>query len=120
MTSCPDHGMGYEGDHGIGCGCEAAACHYCGTTEQLRPYGPGGAPLCFPCMKATPERDKAAGDAFGAIINANEAISPVGATLLTETGIGPLVPDELPPAMLTAIEDALGASIPPTPDEDTK
>lgn len=39
----------------------ANVCHYCGPTdEELRPYGPGGAPICFPCMKAKPEREKAA------------------------------------------------------------
>lgn len=54
-------------------------CHYCGTTErELRPYGPGGSPLCFPCMTASPEREQAAKNTFGALVDANEAISPTG------------------------------------------
>lgn len=32
-------------------------CHYgCGATKDLRPYGPGGAGVCFHCASATPER----------------------------------------------------------------
>lgn len=32
-------------------------CAYgCGTTEELRPYGPGGAQVCFHCARETPER----------------------------------------------------------------
>jgi hypothetical protein len=53
------------------------ACHYCGTTEELRPYGPGGADICFPCMKATPEREATASGAFGALLDAAAAISPI-------------------------------------------
>ena len=34
-------------------------CHYCGPTDrELRPYGPNGANVCFPCAMATPEREK--------------------------------------------------------------
>lgn len=32
-------------------------CFYCGPTEkELRPYGPDGAPVCYDCAFATPER----------------------------------------------------------------
>lgn len=54
-------------------------CHYCGTThDELRPYGPGGAWLCYPCMKATPEREAQAHRAFGALLDAAEQIAPTG------------------------------------------
>ena len=33
------------------------ACIYCRKKEDLRPYGPDGAPICFDCMKASPERE---------------------------------------------------------------
>lgn len=39
-------------------------CHYCEQTKDLRPYGPKGAPLCFKCMKASPEREKEAAANF--------------------------------------------------------
>jgi len=51
------------------------ACHYCGPTDrELRPYGPGGSNICHPCMKATPERERAAKGAFGALLDANAEI----------------------------------------------
>jgi hypothetical protein len=54
-------------------------CHYCGTDdEELRPYGPGGDDVCFGCANATPEREADAGRAFGALLEAAEAASPVG------------------------------------------
>lgn len=31
-------------------------CTYCGTTHDLRPYGPRGTMVCFDCAMATPER----------------------------------------------------------------
>lgn len=41
---------------------QKASCHYCGCTDdgkpdhELRPYGPGGAAVCFPCAMKTPAR----------------------------------------------------------------
>lgn len=32
-------------------------CHYCNKTNDLRPYGPKGAMVCFDCAMATPERE---------------------------------------------------------------
>lgn len=32
-------------------------CHYCEATNDLRPYGPQGSMVCFPCATATPERN---------------------------------------------------------------
>jgi hypothetical protein len=69
-------------------------CHYCGRDEdhtlnergkmtvELRPYGPGGAPICFECATATPEREAQADAAFGALLSANEAVSPVGVAMI--------------------------------------
>lgn len=64
-----------------------SSCYYCGPTgEELRPYGPGGARICFPCMKATPERETAAKGAYGAQLEMAEALGPV----LIGTDAGPV------------------------------
>jgi hypothetical protein len=69
-----------------------SGCHYCGTMDaELRPYGPGGAPICFRCMKAEPSREQAARQAFGALLDAAQATSPLGSALIgTEDGPIPL------------------------------
>lgn len=62
-------------------------CYYCGITErELRPYGPGGAWVCHPCVTATPERNAAAQNAFGALLDAAAEISPTGAVAIGEAG----------------------------------
>lgn len=67
-----------------------SGCCYCGTTESdLRPYGPGGRPVCFPCMKAKPEREAQAHKALGALIGAAEAASPHGVAVIG-TSDGPM------------------------------
>ncbi len=67
-------------------------CHYCGPTGAgLRPYGPGGSLICFPCMKATPEREQTAKQAAIALVAAAAAISPHGAVILTKNGPQPVV-----------------------------
>ena len=54
------------------------ACHYCETTEkELRPYGPGGSWVCFPCATSTPEREQVAQGAFGALLDAVAEVAPV-------------------------------------------
>ena len=66
------------------------ACCHCGTTEQLRPYGPGGAPICFACAQASPERKAETEAAMAAIFNASAAMSDIGAVLLhSESGFHP-------------------------------
>jgi len=73
------------------------SCHYCGPTDrELRPYGPGGAGICFPCMKATPEREASAKQAFGAQLDAAVAISPVGITVASASGPQPYMPGDIP------------------------
>lgn len=80
-----------------------ATCFYCGPTDrELRPYGPGGATICFPCMKASPEREAAAGRVFGALLDANDAISPSGIVAIGESsGPRPFDPRELQPGAST-------------------
>lgn len=72
-------------------------CHYCGSSEkELRPYGPGGNDVCFPCMKASPEREAQAKAAFGALLDASEQISPSGVVAIGEDiGPRPFNPDEV-------------------------
>lgn len=57
-------------------------CHHCHAPSspevELRPYGPGGAFVCFPCATATPEREAQTAAAFGALLDANSAVSPSG------------------------------------------
>jgi hypothetical protein len=48
-------------------------CHYCGSAGDLRPYGPGGSSVCFPCA-TTPERNADTEAAFGALLEASSAI----------------------------------------------
>lgn len=68
-------------------------CCYCGTGDGLRPYGPGGAAVCFPCATATPEREATTRAAFEAIVRAATAASPVGGVVVSRGGISPFVPD---------------------------
>lgn len=67
------------------------ACYHCGVTDrELRPYGPGGTDVCHPCATSTPERESEARAAFGTLMDANAAISPVGIAALTDDGVIPL------------------------------
>ena len=43
---------------------EAQQCDFCGEIRELRPYGPKGETICFPCATATPEAEAAAKRAF--------------------------------------------------------
>lgn len=72
------------------------ACHYCASEDNdLRPYGPGGAWVCFPCATKTPDREDAAKGAFGALLDAAENISPLGVVAIGEqTGPRPFDPSE--------------------------
>ena len=65
-----------------------ASCYYCGDTEELRPYGPGGAPICFVCG-SHPERKKAVEERMGAIMSAAAAMSDIGSVAITATGFHP-------------------------------
>lgn len=68
------------------------ACFYCGTEESTRPYGPGGADICFPCMKADPEREAEALRNLGVQLEAAAAMSPIGVAIIgPDSGPDPLV-----------------------------
>lgn len=60
-------------------------CYYCGPTDkELRPYGPGGSTVCFPCATSSPDREQAASGAFGAQL---EMVESLGLGLIgTESG----------------------------------
>ena len=83
-----------------------SACYYCAATSaELRPYGPGGALICFSCMKATPEREESAKANFGAQLAAAEAASPVGAAY-----IGTEAPNPVSRELADAIERSIEAT----------
>lgn len=68
-------------------------CHYCGPTDrELRPYGPGGSDVCFPCATATPERETAAQRAFGALLEGVSAVTPGPVMIGTPDGPVPFDP----------------------------
>lgn len=61
-------------------------CYCCKAKEdypkvELRPYGPGGAWICFDCMIADPEKEKEAKRQFGSQL---DACGPVA--IATENG----------------------------------
>lgn len=52
-------------------------CYICGVggeTSALRPYGKDGQPICFPCMKAEPERECEAEKQFSGRIEENGSV----------------------------------------------
>ena len=76
MTSCCD------------CGVE-------GKPGDLRPYGPGGAPICYDCgMK--PENKQQTENGMQTMLDASAAMSPVGVAVIGHAnGPEPFVPDDL-------------------------
>lgn len=79
------------------------ACCYCGTEyhrekpdTELRPYGPGGAWLCFGCMTDPehPEREEQAERVFALQLDAAE-VAGGGLSILTESGPSPFDPEDL-------------------------
>lgn len=72
-------------------------CHHCGPTEdELRPYGPGGATICFPCMTATPEREAEAAANYTALLEAAGTMTGV-AVIGTQAGPQPYLDGDLDP-----------------------
>lgn len=66
---------------------EKPKCIWCGTEKDLRPYGPNGAPICFPCMKDDPSREQEARrQLFKAL---DEAAKVTGCVLISNEGITP-------------------------------
>lgn len=65
-------------------------CFYCGESGDvtaLRPYGPNNNPICFPCMKASPDRESEATRNYKRLLEKAEAESSV--ILLTDNGPRP-------------------------------
>lgn len=60
------------------------------SEEELRPYGPKGAYICFGCMTSTPEREAEAKRQFSALLESAGRIS-----VLTEEGPVPYNNDNL-------------------------
>lgn len=91
------------------------ACHYCGVTEpakgepfdrnrELRPYGPGGSWVCYPCA-STPERREQTEANMGLAFGMAEAASPLGSVVIG-AGMAPSPLTEPPP------DDAVAFVIP--------
>lgn len=40
------------------------SCTECGTLAECRPYGKGGAQICFDCATSSPEKEARAASAF--------------------------------------------------------
>lgn len=59
-------------------------CCYCNKTGDLRPYGPKGAMVCYPCATASPKREQEAKRQFA---NQLHASGPVA--VLDGTEVGP-------------------------------
>ena len=67
-------------------------CFYCGLEHgdppnDLRPYGPGGSFVCFPCAMSTPAREAAAYQNFK---NQLDGCGPVAVIDGTEVGPYPI------------------------------
>lgn len=74
----------------------SGSCHYCGPTDrELRPYGPGGTDVCFPCATATPEREQSAKNAFGTLLDGAEVISSGPVMIGSDEGPIPFDPERL-------------------------
>lgn len=74
-----------------------AECHYgCGASEDLRPYGPDGAWVCYPCASSSTERRQATERAMAAVIGAAAAASPVGSVVFqNDRPPEPLMPEDV-------------------------
>lgn len=59
-------------------------CYVCGTTKDIRPYGPRGSMICFACMRADSKREAEAKTQF---LTQLEACGDVAA--IDGTDIGP-------------------------------
>ena len=65
------------------------ACSICKSTDrELRPYGKGGAPICFPCMKADPAVEREAKRQFNAAMT--RAAAESSTVVLTSDGPKPM------------------------------
>ena len=58
-------------------------CHYCKNSNDLRPYGPRGAMVCFDCAMSTPARKAETENNFTQQLNASGEFALIDGT---ETG----------------------------------
>lgn len=83
-------------------------CHYCDKTNDLRPYGPKGAMVCFSCAMGTPERKAETGRNFTAQL---DAAGPMA--LIDGTEVGPYPAEHNPDAIrLMGITTKLSRPVP--------
>ncbi len=75
-------------------------CCYCNRGGDLRPYGPKGQMVCYPCAMGTPQRERETERNFLAQLNAAGDIA-----VLDGTNVGPY------PAEHSKLGQILGASI---------
>lgn len=82
----------------MSCSCPRHACYYCAEERvHTRPYGPGGARVCAPCVFDDPEREAAAHAAQETLFYAALAMSPIGiATPDGDDGPQPIMAEDLP------------------------
>ncbi len=71
------------------CCCKCGALHGVGRRE-CRPYGPGGADICFACATGDPVLEAEAKRNFGARLAAAEAQSPMRVAVLDGDGVSPM------------------------------
>ena len=67
---------------------EKKCCHCSATTEEMRPYGPGGAWVCFPCAMK-PENRPTTDAMFSAQLDGCGPVVVIG----EESGPRPLIGD---------------------------
>lgn len=77
-------------------------------TCELRPYGPGGTDICYQCATGSPAAEAQTKAAFGALLDAHEALP--GITTLSADGLGKLYPTT------DANATDLDAALPPMTD----
>lgn len=70
-------------------------CYYCKQPGNLRPYGPGGSWVCAPCVSGGDAREDDAASVFLALLDAAQAMSPIGVVVDAGSGPEPLVPEYL-------------------------
>lgn len=70
------------------------SCFYCGTVEDLRPYGPDRNPICFQCMMADPEREKTAAAYFREAVFGALRTPNASGVIVDDEGVRPLILDE--------------------------
>ena len=83
------------------------ACCYCGTGEELRPYGPGGALVCYGCASATPERRAEVDRHINAAFDLAQRLSPKFALIVDEHGMRLVPRSQLAQEVRDAIREAL-------------